>query len=177
MNSNIIYIAQSDNDYDPEFIEYDISDFQDPSYKGATSGTYDKNSELPPVATVAKKPKTEFQVISQKLLTSFGTMAICILIIAACAYIYKKKFSPEAVANQRQNQRKKQQNQNVSKSKSQPKTANTTSQPRQPMQPPTIEDDIPVVPTIRPRNKKKALNTPVSIHKCIAAFLETTKEN
>ncbi|HIS88289.1 TPA: hypothetical protein IAA87_02520 [Candidatus Avigastranaerophilus faecigallinarum] len=110
--------------------------------------SFDAGTEIP--SPPVSQP-SEIETFTSKSITSFGTMAICIVLFLVIAFIFKRKkeFSSNLdynIENENQN---------------------------------TIENsqDNNIVSNIASKNRNSYLNTPSSIQKCIKSFLENTKEN
>ena len=110
--------------------------------------SFDAGTEIP--SPPVPQP-SEIETFTSKSITSFGTMAICIVLFLVIAFIFKRKkeFSSNLdynIENENQN---------------------------------TIENsqDNNIVSNIASKNRNSYLNTPSSIQKCIKSFLENTKEN
>lgn len=101
-----------------------------------------------------EKP-SELEQFAAKSFTSFGTMAICIVVILIIAFIIKKKKDSDVDYNTSD-------------------VIGYKQQPEEIIQEEEIETEF--VQNTSER-KRTLLNTPSSIHKCIISFLENTKEN
>ncbi len=94
---------------------------------------------------------SELETFASKSITSFGTMAICIILFLVVVFILRRKKEASSTLDYNL----KNVNQNTIENSDVNNTANNISS----------------------NNKNSYLNTPSSIQKCIKSFLENTKEN
>lgn len=146
MNNNYIYIADNSSN--------DIFNIEIPAF--------DAGSEIPPppdsYGKTSYSQQSEFNDFAGKSFTSFGTMAVCIVIFLVIVLILKKRKNNANIAYEEEAPvEDKQQDENDK----------------------LETEEIPkpsIVPPVQGLKKFSSLNTPSSIHKCILSFLENTKE-
>lgn len=146
MNNNYIYIADNSSN--------DIFNIEIPAF--------DAGSEIPPppdsYGKTSYSQQSEFNDFTGKSFTSFGTMAVCIVIFLIIVFILKKRKTNANIAYEDETSVYEQQQDENDK---------------------IDTEEIPkssIVPTVQGLKKSSSLNTPSSIHKCILSFLENTKE-
>lgn len=145
--SNSIYISANSKD----MFNIEIPTFD----SGAIATSY--------VAPETSVSQSEFDVVANKSLISFGVMLVCILIFLVIAFLFKNK--KQSVVESKHIPEKRRYNYNSEKVH--------TERVEQEYEQPENENML-----YRHGSKKRSsLSTPNSINKCIRAFLENTKEN
>lgn len=145
--NNSIYIAENNKD----MFNIDIPAFD--------AGDVSNYVETP--ASMPEPQPSEFDFVMNKSLTSFGAMAICIVVFILFALMLKKKKPVEEVYTPPVEIKND--------------TKNYEREVREEVSP---EENNNEATLYRYSSKKRSsLSTPTSINRCIRAFLENTKEN
>ena len=153
-DSNSIDVNNFDTGFDNNQNQQQNQDYNQQDYnQNYNQNNYQATSEIPALPAVTPERPSEMQTVMQKSSISFGVLALIIVGILICAFLFKKIKNKQEYVYEAKSEETFEDN------------LNTETPP-----PPVVEPEKPK------RKSSSKLNTPANLHRCIIAFLEITKE-